>query len=60
MKESERRTVLLAIALLALVLRLIYIWQISYAPFLLRYRLKVRREIGLRVAKDLDDGLPVR
>ena len=29
----ERRTLLLAIALLALVLRLIYIWQISDAPF---------------------------
>jgi len=30
---KERRTLLLAIALLALVLRLIYIWQISHAPF---------------------------
>jgi Tfp pilus assembly protein PilF len=30
---KERRTLLLAIALLALILRLIYIWQISYAPF---------------------------
>ena len=30
---TDRRTLLLAIALLALVLRLIYIWQISYAPF---------------------------
>ena len=30
---NERRTLLLAIALLALILRLIYIWQISYAPF---------------------------
>jgi 4-amino-4-deoxy-L-arabinose transferase-like glycosyltransferase len=30
---TERRTQLLAIALLALVLRLIYIWQISHAPF---------------------------
>lgn len=29
----ERRTLLLAIALLALVVRLIYIWQISHAPF---------------------------
>ncbi len=30
---KKRRTLLLAIALLALVLRLIYIWQISHAPF---------------------------
>ena len=30
---KERRTLLLAIALLALVVRLIYIWQISHAPF---------------------------
>ena len=30
---KERRTLLLAIAVLALILRLIYIWQISYAPF---------------------------
>jgi len=30
---KERRTLLLAVAVLALILRLIYIWQISYAPF---------------------------